>query len=197
MKKSRWPGRVLRGLRPDRNPLRRKLDRVETLVFGGLLVAAAAVAPVAAIGAGHWAYDDALRVARVQQATIHQERAVLLASPGTANGYTVTSMGPARAEWSTPAGKVRTGLIEAPATATKGEAFTVWVDQAGDLASPPITVSEAADQGTFATVMAIVLTLMACLTVALITRLVVNRRRLAAWEADWVVTAPKWNRQHW
>jgi hypothetical protein len=197
MKKSRWPGRVLRGLRPDRNPLRRKLDRVEAFIFGGLLVAAASTAPVAALGASHWAYSDALPVARVQQATIHQERAVLLTAPGTTSGYTVTSSGPAAAEWGTPAGALRTGEVEVPANSVKGQKFTVWVDKAGGLTSPPLTLAEAADQGTFAAVMAVVVTLVACLTMALVTRIVVNRRRLAAWEADWVVTAPKWNRQHW
>jgi hypothetical protein len=136
-------------------------------------------------------------VARVQRETVHQERAVLLARPGTTSSYAVTSMGPAPAEWSTPSGAVRTGDIEVPANSAKGQAFPVWVDRAGDLASPPLTQAEAADQGTFASIMAIVVTLVACLTAALITRVIANHRRLVAWEADWVVTAPKWNRQHW
>ena len=28
-------------------------------------------------------------------------------------------------------------------------------------------------------------------------RQLLNRRRMAAWEADWIVTAPAWNRQRW
>jgi hypothetical protein len=28
-------------------------------------------------------------------------------------------------------------------------------------------------------------------------RRVFNRRRMAAWDADWVVTARVWNRQRW
>jgi len=189
---------VLRGLRPDRNPLRRKLDRVEAFIFGGLLVAAAAAAPTAAMRASHWAHSDAVRVAQVQRATSHLERAELLAPPSaTTSGYTVASMAPAIAQWTTPAGKLRAGYIEVPANAAKGQEFPVWVDHAGDVTSPPLTPAEIADQGTFASAMAIVVTLVACLTTALITRLIVNRRRLAAWDADWVVTAPKWNRQHW
>jgi hypothetical protein len=28
-------------------------------------------------------------------------------------------------------------------------------------------------------------------------RQLLNRRRMAAWEADWSVTEPAWNRQRW
>ena len=28
-------------------------------------------------------------------------------------------------------------------------------------------------------------------------RQLMNRRRMAAWDADWVATAPTWNRQRW
>src|ERR1700753_1798194 len=36
-----WLGRQVRGLRPDRNPLRRGTDRLETCLLAGLLAAAA------------------------------------------------------------------------------------------------------------------------------------------------------------
>ena len=48
--------RVLRGLWPDRNPLRRTTDRVETCLLAGLFVAAAAGAPFAAQAASHAEY---------------------------------------------------------------------------------------------------------------------------------------------
>jgi hypothetical protein len=32
---------------------------------------------------------------------------------------------------------------------------------------------------------------------AAVTRQLLNRRRMAAWDADWVTTAPAWNRQRW
>jgi hypothetical protein len=34
-------------------------------------------------------------------------------------------------------------------------------------------------------------------TAAVATRQLFNRRRMAAWEADWLATAPAWNRQRW
>jgi hypothetical protein len=198
MRNGRWPGRVARGLRPDSNPLRRRIDRAEAFIFGGLLVAAVTVAPVAAVEAGHVAYTDSLRVARVQERTGHQTTATLLAAPSTSTGgYTVASLVPATARWTTPTGTTRTGDIQVPAASFKGEAFKIWTDAVGDVTSPPATEEQAAGQGTFAAIMAVVLTLMTCYSAAGITRVIMNRRRMAAWDADWSVTAPMWTRQRW
>jgi hypothetical protein len=196
----RWPGRAMRGLRPDSNPLRRRIDRAEAFIFGGLLVAAAAVAPVAAMEAGHVAYTDSLRVAQVQERTGHQTTATLLTAPSSASssgGYTVTSVVPAKARWTTPTGTSRTGDIEVPPADVKGQPVRIWTDAAGDVTTPPATEEQAAGQGTFAAIMAVVLTLVACSSGAGFTRMIMNRRRLAAWDADWTVTAPMWTRQSW
>jgi len=185
-------------MRPDSNPLRRRIDRAETFIFGGLVLAALSVAPVAAIEAGHVTYVDSLRVARVQERTDHQTTARLLASPSTSSGgYTVTSLVPATARWTTPDGTARTGDIQVSAASVKGQLVPIWTDATGDVTTAPATEEQAAGQGTFAAVMAVVLTLVTCSTAAGITRMIMNRRRLAAWDADWVVTAPMWTRQSW
>ncbi len=48
-----WPLRTVRGVRIDRNPLRRGIDRLETCLLVGLFVALAAATPFAARLAGH------------------------------------------------------------------------------------------------------------------------------------------------
>jgi hypothetical protein len=198
MTKGRWAGRVWRGLRPDRNPLRRKLDRVEAFIFSGLIVAATTAAPLAGVAAGHWAHDGAVAAARVQRETGHQVTAVLVAASGTTtSGYSVASLVAGRARWTTPDGRSHAGQIPVPAGSTRGQAFLIWTDSAGAATAPPLTLAQAADQGTFAAVAAVVVTLVTCVTTAGITRFLVNRRRLAAWGADWAVTAPMWTRQRW
>lgn len=185
-------------MQPDRNPLRRRTDRVEALIFGGLVVAAAAGAPLAAITASGWAHAGATRAAHVQQETRHQVQAVLLAPPGAViSGYTVTGRTPAAAAWTAPSGVQRTGQISVPADSTQGTAITVWTDQAGNVISPPLTPAQIADQSTFAALITAAAILLALLLTAVATRLLANRRRMAAWTADWVVTAPMWNRQRW
>jgi|SRR5208282_3155345 len=64
----RFP-RLIRGLWPDRNPLRRRSDRAEAALVTRLLAAA--------ITAGQWAYVAWVRADHAKQAW-HQVRAVLL-----------------------------------------------------------------------------------------------------------------------
>ena len=66
--------RAVRGLWPDRNPLRRTMDRAEALVVGGLVVVFLAGAPLAAVTAGHAAYSLGSRTAHAQQATWRRGR---------------------------------------------------------------------------------------------------------------------------
>ena len=198
MKQGRWLGRKARWIRPDRNPLRRKLDRVEAFIFGGLIVAAAAGAPVAAITVGHWAHMAAARAAQQERESSFQTQAVLLANPtATMSGYTVTAAGSALAQWATPAGTSRDGVIPVPADSAKGSTLQIWTTAAGNVTSPPLSPSQVASQGSFAATFAAVCTVVACLVAALATRLVANRRRMAAWAADWALKAPVWTRQSW
>ena len=198
MKQGRWLGRKARWIRPDRNPLRRKLDRVEAFIFGGLIVAAAAGAPVAAITVSHWAHTAAAWAAHQERESSFQAKAVLLANPSTTmSGYTVTAAGSALARWTTPAGTSRDGVIPVPADSAKGSTVAIWTTAAGNVTSPPLTPSQVASQGSFAATFAAVCAVLACLVAALATRLVANRRRMAAWAADWALKAPLWTRQSW
>jgi hypothetical protein len=63
--------------------------------------------------------------------------------------------------------------------------------------SPPLTMAEAAGQADVAMVGAITGAGFLFLAGAGFITHVVNRRRMAAWEADWQVTAQAWNRQRW
>jgi hypothetical protein len=185
-------------VRPDRNPLRRRLDRAEAFIFGGLVVAAVAGAPVAATVAGGWAHADGARAAQVQRETRHQVRAVLQDSPhATAGGYTINGVSPALVQWTTPGGAQRAGQVPVAAGSAKGTAVTIWIDQAGNVTGPPMTAAQVTDQVTLTVLATVAAITVACLLTAAATRIVVNRRRMAAWTADWEVTAPMWNRQRW
>ena len=191
-------GRLVRGLRPDRNPLRRTSDRVESYLLAGLLVAALAGAPFAAQAASHAAYAGALRAEQAQLATRHQVRATLTGPAGNNNStYTLSAEVPVQAAWTTPAGERRTADILALAGTPKGAAVMVWTDAQGNLSSPPLQPSQVAGQGDVAALGAIVAVAALYLCATGIVRSVMYRRRMAAWAADWAVTAPTWNRQRW
>lgn len=193
-----WPCRVLRGLRPDRNPLRRTCDRVETYLLAALFLASAAAAPFAARAASSAAYAAALRVQQEQLATTHIVPAVLTQPAGDAdNGYSLSGYVPVLATWTSVTGVQRTGQVLAPAGSPAGSTVRVWADAAGHLVNPPLMASQVAGEGQMAAFGAIAGLGVLYLCEAVILRRVVNRRRMAAWDADWVVTAQAWNRQRW
>jgi len=197
-RQGRWSGRVLRGLRPDRNPLRRTHDRVETYLLTGLFLASAAAAPFAAQAASGAAYAAGRHAQQVELATTHEVRAVLAQLAGGENtSYSLSGYVPVEATWTSAAGVRRTGELLAPAGRGKGSTISVWTDAAGNLVNPPLAASQVAGQGDMGAVAAIAGLGALYLCEAAIVRRVVNRRRLAAWEADWAVTAQVWNRQRW
>src|SRR5215469_15949535 len=80
-------GRSLRGLRFDRNPLRRGTDRAETVIILVLLAAFGCGAWFGAHTAARWTAAWTAREIQVQQATFRQVRAVLLEQPTSAAVY--------------------------------------------------------------------------------------------------------------
>lgn len=198
VRQERWHVRTLRGLRPDRNPLRRTSDRVQTYLLAGLFVVAAALAPFAAQLASHGAYAAARSTERAQHASTHLVSAKLTeAARGTVTANGVSTEVAVQATWTSVSGAHRTGQVLAPAGAPDGGAVKVWTNADGDLASPPLQPSQVAGQAGVAAVGAIVGVGLLYLCGTVIIRHVLHRRRMAAWENDWAVTAPAWNPQSW
>ena len=193
-----WLSRTIRGARLDRNPLRRVTDRVQTCLLAGLFIVMVAGAPFAAQAAGRASYTAALQARQEQMAGRHEVRATLSASAVALDGYAPTTYVFTPARWTSAAGVHRSGVVPAKPGSLKGAAVTVWVDDAsGYLDSPPLTLAEAASQADAAMVGAIAGSALTYLAAVGVAMSVLRRRRMAAWEADWVVTAPAWNRQRW
>lgn len=196
-RQARLAGRVLRGLRPDRNPLRRTVDRVEAYLLGGLFVASVAAAPFAAQAASHAAYTGALHAQHAQLATRHLVPAELTRPASAGSADELGSYVPVRATWTSVTGVRHAGQVMVPAGSRVGRTVTVWTDAAGNLVTPPLLASQVAGQGDMAAIGAVAGLGALYLCEVAIVRRAVNRRRMAAWDADWVVTARAWNRQRW
>jgi hypothetical protein len=188
-----WPCRVVRGLWPDRNPLRRRTDRLEVYLLGGLLAATAAGAPFAVRAAGHEAYLTSLHVRQQQLTTVHQVPAVLVKPANPPGGYSLDTSVLAEASWTSAGGIHHSGLVPVLPGSPPGYPVKVWTDRSGDLASPPLTIPEVAAQAEAARVGTAIALVVAYGAGAAATRQLLNRRRMAAWDADWVVTARTWN----
>jgi hypothetical protein len=185
-------GRLWRGWWPDHNPLWRACDRVEAAIVAGLLLGFLIGAPLAALAAGRLAYSAAIRAERAQLAGRRQVSAVLLTG-ARARPEGPAALGPqARARWTGPDGLRHAGTVPAPAGARAGSTVIVWIDASGRPAGPPLRPVQLADR----VVIAVVLTSfglgVVLLATGVLARYLLDRRRLAAWDADWQATGPRW-----
>jgi hypothetical protein len=172
-----------------RNRLRRPSDRIEgavVLVLAAAFLGAVLAAPLFGVAIYH--------SQRAAAARMHPAVAVLTQNGPYDGG--VTGDGQAMARWPVPGGQ-RSGLLTtqtAPGIwgASAGTRVQIWLTASGVPAEPP-------PGGTVVLFTAIVIAISAACGagIALILcywlfRLVLDRRRLAAWESAWALTGPRW-----
>jgi hypothetical protein len=189
--------RLARRMGLGRNPLRRRTDRIEAWVSAGLLAVFLVGAPLSWTSVGRWVHQGGLREQRAQQSW-HQTPAVLLEAAPPLPGYefrlswenTVTV--PAR--WSGPDGQHRSGEVSAPLGSQPGQVVQVWVDGSGRATGPPLPGAELTRRVVGAEMLAPVALAVLLLLLAAAVRWLLNRRRLASWEAGWASIGPRWTR---
>ncbi len=186
--------RMIRGWRPDSNPLRRRTDRAEGAIVAGLLALFLASAPLAALTAWHLTYAASLRTERTQQATRHQVPAILLAdAPAPARqAHWPLPEAQVLAQWTAPDGTPRTGKITVIVGTRAGTTVPVWADASGRLHSPPLQHVKVTSRALLAATLAPIMLGLLLLFAGWLARRVLDRRRLAGWDADWWVTGPQW-----
>lgn len=177
----------------ERNPLRRRIDDVETRIMTGLVVLFLVAAPLLSILTGRLADAAGIREQQAEQAW-HPVKAVLeqSAADGMIGQDGAWGASWVDVRWTVPDGKARTGLIAVPLTAKAGQRVTVWVTGSGELTHPPLNRGEVLD-GMANAIMATVAGLAALLAlVAAAARSAINRRRMAGWARAWEITGPQW-----
>lgn len=171
------------------NELRRPSDRWERTVIATLLATFVAAVTVVSLVSVH-----IYRSERAAGANLHPEVAVL-----TEKGPIdmVDGVGEAPARWRVPGGRVRSGtltMVFAPdiENAGRGGHVRIWVTRAGDPVVPPPDEAAMLLSATGIAVWLLLGTgafLMLCYWLS---RLVLDRRRLAAWESSWARVGPRW-----
>ena len=189
-------GRFVRGRRLDRNPLRRASDRAESAVLALLVIAFIVAAPFAALACGAWGHAIAHRVQATQQASRYQVAAVVVQAPQVAQAAGYAALAPeAQARWTAPDGKVVSVEVPDPGAAGVGTVLLVWVTRDGQLTDAPLQDTQVAGQADLAATFGVV-ALAATLTVTgVLARRTLDKRRMAAWDADWRVTGGRWTRR--
>ena len=174
-----------------RNALRRPVDRIEGAVLV-VLTAAFLVAMAVASVLGVHTYQSQ----RAASAGLRPVVAVL-SQAGPSSYGSMAQLGEAEARWRDPGGSEQSGVLTtatAPGIlgAAAGARIPVWLDRSGQPVAPPggqvaMIVNALAPSTTVAGGAGI--TLLVCYGLC---RLVLDRRRLAAWESAWSLTGPRW-----
>jgi hypothetical protein len=173
-----------------RNELRRRSDRIEGVLLL-TLVAAFGVAVAAASILGTHIY----RWQRAGAARLYPAVAVL------ARTGPVDNLGgneEAWARWRAPDGRRLSGtltMVNAPGIwdATAGSPVRVWMTRTGEPAAPPPGGALLIFNAVLVAVWAACGAGMALAFCYWMSRRVLDRRRLAAWEAAWALTGPRWS----
>ena len=174
-----------------RNTLRRPVDRIEGTVLVALTVAFLVSMAVASVLGVHRYQSQ-----RAASAGLRPVMAVL-SQAGPLFYYGLGHPGQAEARWRHPGGSEQSGVLTtltAPgiAGAAAGARIPVWLDQSGQPVTPPggqVAMIVNALAPSTAVAGAAAMTLLACYGLC---RLVLDRRRLAAWESAWSLTGPRW-----
>ena len=187
------PRRMFRLVRwlAGRNTLRRPVDRIEGTVLVALTAAfLVAMAVASVLGA---------RMYQSQRAASAGLRPVVgvLIQAGPSFHSSLAQLGQAEARWRDPGGSEQSGVLTtatAPGIigAAAGARIAVWLDRSGQPVAPPggqVAWIVNALAPSAAVAVGAGVTLLACYGLC---RLVLDRRRLAAWESAWSLTGPRW-----
>lgn len=188
--------RLTRRLSRERNPLRRRCDLIEAWIVPAAIVAFLVLGPLVAATAGLWVRADNAATRHAQLSWQRVPAVLLAAAPGpmmSGNGANSwVDWTPAR--W-TVEGRPRIGKIPAAAGTPAGSTVPVWLDRAGNVRLPAMTPAQTERRVIGAASMALAAVAVLLAGLAVVTRRVLDRKRLAAWEAAWLVVGPQWRRQ--
>jgi hypothetical protein len=175
----------------DRNPLRRATDRVETALLTVLVAAFLIGAPFAALATGAWVHGTAQRAQLAQEASRRQVTAVVLTvgAPTASNELLPWQV---RARRRAPDGREVTHEVPVPSGATADGTLQVWTNRTGGLTTAPLLDSQVADQTLSAEVLGVIAPAGVLTLAGALALWILNRRRMAAWDADWQATGPRW-----
>lgn len=179
----------------ERNPLRRRIDRVEAGVLAGLTMVFLIGAPVLVAGAGHLARAAGLRALRTQATWSQVSATVPRAVPNQSESPWQLDTVLLQARWTAPDGQSRSGLIATSPGVVVGNTTRIWVSRSGSPTGAPRGRSELLGWTPIAEVgTALVLAFMFFLAVRL-QRWLFERNRLACWHKAWRAQGPRWTGQ--
>jgi hypothetical protein len=183
--------------------LRRPIDRMAARGVAGLLAIFFAGAPLLSVAGGSWAEHAVIAEQRAQrgwhvvpadltrQAPVQRNfsgamvSGTLMTATWHADGHTYSHLVPI-----TPA-------TSTSATTLAGRTVPIWVNKLGQWSGPPLTAAMGDLRVAAAMLLPPPALAVLLIMVGLISRLWVNRRRLAFWDDAWAAVGPQWTKEFW
>ena len=183
--------RLIRLLRPGRNPLARGVDRIEATVVKLSVLAALLLVPVM-LTLGSLTCDGLARRSEEQAVSRHETVAVLTRDVPAMSGETPGGTAKAQARWQLPDGTTHTGLIKADEGLKAGAEVEIWLDRSGKPVDPPLSGMDIVAIGVLVVVSGWLgaVGLLAGMCAGL--HHVFDRRRYRTWDAEWARGEPGW-----
>jgi hypothetical protein len=177
----------------DHNPLRRRADLIEGWLLPAAVAAFLILGPLAAIGIGLWVHSGNVAAQRAERSW-HEVSAVVLkpvAGPLISNNGANSWLVSAPARW-TSGRRTQVGDIPVPAGTSEGAVVPLWLNRAGKVQLPPLTPGGARNRVEVGVLFALAGTAILLTGLALVTKWVLDRRRIAGWAAAWLAVGPQW-----
>ncbi|KDN80780.1 Rv1733c family protein [Kitasatospora cheerisanensis] len=178
-------------LRQRKNPLRRGSDRIQWWLSALALLLAVAGLP-AALAVGLAVDHDQARAARAEAASRHPVTARVAENVPVGAG---TATVPATVTWTSADGTAHRGIARVVPGERAGAEVRIWLDAAGTVVRPPATTGQAAVTGWIAGLLTATALPLVGVLVRDGGRVVLDRRRYARWDAEWLLVEPHWTRR--
>jgi hypothetical protein len=170
------------------------VDRLEALAALALLAVFLIATPLVALGVGRWSWDGGAATARAERAAWHQVGAVVTQGvpKPRSDPYGAVYLAQVPVRWIV-GGITHTGQVTTAAGVRTGATVKVWTTASGQLTDAPLAQGQIEHQAFFAGLLAgLGFSLLLGVT-ALVIRRILQRRRMAAWDAEWRATGPLWS----
>ncbi|MEO5876650.1 MAG: hypothetical protein ABIS86_23210 [Streptosporangiaceae bacterium] len=188
--------RIVRRLGWDHNPVRRRVDRVQTILTSVLLVALLVLAPGVAALVGLHAYNSGTATESLERSSFRLVTATVLEVTdvsGDGAGHFLHER--ALLQWKDGNGATRVGSATLVSPARENDQLTRWTNGSGALSGRPRTHQQTLTQTTCDSLGVAVILVIAALEAYRMGRRGLDRRRSARWDREWARTAPRWTGQ--
>ncbi|QBS38766.1 hypothetical protein DMB37_00150 [Nocardia sp. CS682] len=168
--------------------MRRKEDRVQTMVGVALALVFLILVPVLVMSVGARVYHTETAVVQAKTAQLQRIEATVTET-GKAPLY--APIMPAKVRWTDADGVVHNEDYQSTTVVQPGQAVTIWRNSAGKIVEPP-SPSQALSKAVLFTTGAVLGTMAVAAGCYFTLRSSLDRRRLRMWEMEWATADLRW-----